>query len=641
MEAYPQGNQIERLLIAPYTQHRLKNLKARAGSLDWSQEYLDKWANVAQEYVRAIWDWSRDPDLLGRVITLPMEDFERVVQLWQLQVSVEAKHELWNEVVLDEYQLAHPSWTNMSVSQLSKELLFDKKWNLLKQGLSPKKFAIELRTLIEEQLDLDSTGLIDNEDAEFEWWQDELKLPRRYKDYPGQWKMFRDWIHNELPTKSGDLPAKILRITGAAPIRPFLNNAIVKIVDPTQGRIIRFWDLFAGAGGFTNGAVLAGLTPVFALEWDADAAATYRANWPNADVYVGAIEEWLADIKNGNLEIERPDLIIGGPPCQGFSGSGLMQGVLFEGHRVPQMTETIHLARPTAFALENVAAMGEKRFKSEVERVVRSLTDVGYTVTTGFVNPLDYGIPQNRERFFIVGSLEGEFYFPGVEFGDTLRPDRPYAPASTIGELFDHKRFGSPNAFVPTFSKMPTNPETGKSRWGDVEDAFYMSNIAGNKYLRALDWDGYMTHSLTRGTAQDWFDTKDKGYEYWCELSLIKQAKKTGQDVRERAKTWNITWDNRAARKDAVDRTPCPNTLFKRKLGTSTIARKTSHIPGASCLSWAECATLQGFPPNYNWRPEAYPNQPQKSSIFGQIGNAVPSVLGLYIGRALIEQELV
>lgn len=115
---------------------------------------------------------------------------------------------------------------------------------------------------------------------------------------------------------------------------------------------VRVLDLFAGAGGLSEGLRQAGFfRTVQAVEMDPEAAATYSLNHPEADVFVGPIQEWLAQGK-----VPPVDVIIGGPPCQGFSQLG-KQDVEDERNALwREYAKTIVLARPGYFLVENVAA---------------------------------------------------------------------------------------------------------------------------------------------------------------------------------------------------------------------------------------------------------------------------------------------
>ena len=160
-------------------------------------------------------------------------------------------------------------------------------------------------------------------------------------------------------------------------------------------------DLFAGAGGMTAGFVRAGFTPVLAVEVDADAAATYRANF--GDHVIAAPIETVDD----KQFVPGADVIIGGPPCQGFSPLGRMTGT---GRNAAlsglwrEYARVLRLVEPKAFVVENVPQFLRSQ---ECDLLTRYAEDLGYTVESGTLNAADFGVPQRRRRAILIGSRVG------------------------------------------------------------------------------------------------------------------------------------------------------------------------------------------------------------------------------------------
>lgn len=193
-------------------------------------------------------------------------------------------------------------------------------------------------------------------------------------------------------------------------------------------------DLFAGCGGLSLGLEQAGFVPVFVNELNDDARATYiqnrveRHEWlaePGfhaSDVkgmvldkkYLPALEKRLKDtfgIEHGEL-----DLLVGGPPCQGFSGIGHRRSYSVDKEQLPSnhlyqdMAAIIHRLRPRAFLFENVRGLLNSRWTSSGTKgeIWRDVFDTyraipGYTVSAQLVFAKDYGVPQNRPRILLVG----------------------------------------------------------------------------------------------------------------------------------------------------------------------------------------------------------------------------------------------
>ena len=164
-------------------------------------------------------------------------------------------------------------------------------------------------------------------------------------------------------------------------------------------------DLFAGAGGMTEGFRRAGFTPIFAVEIDADAAATYRANLGD-HVIAEPIERVLSD------RLPAADVIIGGPPCQGFSPLGRMSGNgtndKFNG-LWREFARVLQHIVPDVFVLENVPQL----LRSAEFRDLKLLAEgLDYRVDAEVLNAADFGVPQKRRRAIVIGSRVGPPRFP-------------------------------------------------------------------------------------------------------------------------------------------------------------------------------------------------------------------------------------
>lgn len=186
-------------------------------------------------------------------------------------------------------------------------------------------------------------------------------------------------------------------------------------------------DLFAGAGGMTLGFVRAGFDPIFAVEIDEAAARTYKANF-GSHVHDGPIE--LVDT------YPEADLIIGGPPCQGFSALGrdrddrsrsALNGLWKEYLRA--LTQV----RPKAFVVENVPPfLKSRQFATFLKRVAKDLPE--YSLVHGTMKAVEFGVPQKRIRGIVIGSRVGAPTWPKPTHG----PEKGMAYATVrdaIGDL--------------------------------------------------------------------------------------------------------------------------------------------------------------------------------------------------------------
>ncbi|MBI4897603.1 MAG: DNA cytosine methyltransferase [Actinobacteria bacterium] len=173
-------------------------------------------------------------------------------------------------------------------------------------------------------------------------------------------------------------------------------------------------DLFAGCGGMSLGFSATGrFESRFAVEWDEDAAETYRINFGD-HVFAGPIEE----VK----QFPVADIMIGGPPCQGFSalnmtGAGLERRSLWREYR-----RALLQVRPTLFVMENVPQLLQS---PEYASFIKSASRAGYHVEGKVLNAADFGVPQTRRRAIVIGSLLGAPPWP--------QPTHSPESSSTIG----------------------------------------------------------------------------------------------------------------------------------------------------------------------------------------------------------------
>lgn len=195
-------------------------------------------------------------------------------------------------------------------------------------------------------------------------------------------------------------------------------------------------DLFSGAGGFGVGLERAGGNrESVAVEADADCAATFRRNFSLATV----IE---SDVRDVGFRRRKADVLVAGPPCQGFSllnrrREGDPRRVLFN-----QVLRCADEVRPAIVVVENVASFAESE---EAEELRRALIARDYTVRIGVVNAADFGVPQRRRRALTVASSSG-LSLPW--------PQPTHGPVG--GDLPAHR------TVADAFALLPTKP-TGKA----------------------------------------------------------------------------------------------------------------------------------------------------------------------------------
>lgn len=175
-------------------------------------------------------------------------------------------------------------------------------------------------------------------------------------------------------------------------------------------------DLFAGAGGMSLGFDNAGFKNLLAVEFNKDFAETYKKNFPRHNLIVDDIknvtEKQIYDI----IKSEKVDVIIGGPPCQGFSIAGNIGRNFIDDARnrlFKEFVRFVKIIKPRMFVLENVAAMERHNKGKTIKEIVSSFKEIGYDIKYKVLNAVNYGVPQERRRIFIVGTLgENSFEYP-------------------------------------------------------------------------------------------------------------------------------------------------------------------------------------------------------------------------------------
>ncbi|MFP2896034.1 DNA cytosine methyltransferase [Corallococcus sp. 4LFB] len=214
--------------------------------------------------------------------------------------------------------------------------------------------------------------------------------------------------------------------------------------------------LFSGCGGFCEGVHLAGFDVRTAVEWDKFAAATYRYNFPETRLVEGDVRDFLRG--SGTKEraehgLDELDLLFGGPPCQGYSQIGTRKLTDERNDLYLEFVRVLARLKPRAFIMENVPNLLLLNKGHYKHLVLEALRGAGYSNTTVLrVVASDYGVPQERNRVFFIGTHD-RFEFPhNMEMFASnalarLRVKRPVTVWEAIGDL--------PKSVVPSGCVMP------------------------------------------------------------------------------------------------------------------------------------------------------------------------------------------
>lgn len=343
----------------------------------------------------------------------------------------------------------------------------------------------------------------------------------------------------------------------------------------TTSKSLTSVSLYSGAGGLDLGLAAAGVQAVFANDVDPVAVETHNKLFGSntaivGDIRVPEVQRELVRYFNGGA-----DLVVGGPPCQSFSVAGKMDPNDPRSLHVFDFLAVVKAVRPRAFIMENVKALAlNQRWQQTRNRLFRAADEMGYQTQLLLVNASHFGVPQARERMFMIGTLAGAPVRPiptSVEAPPTVR--------STLAGLPSYGYPGNDSRCTAKVT-LAKKPVIRKSPY---------AGMLFNGHGRPLNLDrpastlpASMGGNRTPIIDQDQLD--DSG-ESWVEGYHARLAS-----------------------------------------GKSPLRRVPSRLRR---ITVEEAAAIQTFPQAMHWAG-------RQSAQYRQIGNAVPPRLGYHIGQAVV-----
>lgn len=444
---------------------------------------------------------------------------------------------------------------------------------------------------------------------------------------------------------------------------------------------VRVLDLFAGAGGMTLGFEAAGARSIGAVEWNAAAALTWERMFggSGARLFGGPQRGDVNQLPVRELLDGLPaqvDIVVGGPPCQGFSqiGRAKLRSLLDTevhielGVRDPERNElyryflaVVGLARPLAFVMENVPGMRGLLGVDHAGRIAREAASLGYSVRYFLLNAADYGVPQTRWRLFFVGIRAdlGSFTIPRP-------PTRSHKHRLALPEAMALPD----DPWMLANAQIPSEPSARSpvSAWEALDDlprlrrhldgvrelpAVMEHRPLHSEYARLMrSWPG---HPMADFVEDHWFRWTPRDFRIFQEMAeddrypealRIANARLSAAVALRRMGGIEIDEQEMVAlRRQFIP--PYRNDAFAdkwRKLSmdepswtvTAHLSKDTySHIhydsSQARTITVREAARLQSFPDSFRFCGS-------NGDRFRQIGNAVPPLLARAIARNLIAQ---
>ncbi len=406
-------------------------------------------------------------------------------------------------------------------------------------------------------------------------------------------------------------------------------------------------DLFAGAGGFSLGMEQAGFDVLVAVEWDPIHACTYAYNFPQTQVICRSVTDiTVADINaaatlgwqkhrqmgcfsphttnfQGNQWNHQFDLVFGGPPCQGFSVMGKQNLDDERNSLIFHFLRIVCTLRPRFFVMENVPGLKSRKYKGLLAELESKFAAGGYWTKAICLNAVDFGVPQRRQRLFVIG---GRYPEDGVSLERHLQPvNFRTTVKDAIADLPD----------IDQFRELATGDEY-------LLDDEYLEKINTNAsdYIRFLRKQHspleQITPQLVSTTCTNHqgncFDLPDFSYPRHWNPKLLTCSMQTQHRESSRQRFTKLSYGELepVSRLRRLDWNGFSHTL---RAGTdSSRGRHTSPRPIHPLLprviSVREAARLHSFP---DWFRFHY----TKWHGFRQVGNSVPPLLAKGIGSAI------
>jgi DNA (cytosine-5)-methyltransferase 1 len=347
-----------------------------------------------------------------------------------------------------------------------------------------------------------------------------------------------------------------------------------------------FVSLYSGCGGMDLGFAQAGFMPVWANDIDPDAVDTYNRlskvedpRWLDAARRFEGHQAVCGDIRTvaHRLEPHMADLVIGGPPCQGFSVAGRMDPNDPRSKHVFDFLGVVASVKPKAFVMENVKALAANRRWADVIHALKERAGDTYDVELVVLNASHWGAPQARERMFLVGLPRSA---GGLQLPEPPTKDAPPSVRSAFASLPPFGQPGNDSACTAkvTLAKTPVKRKSP------------FAGMLFNGQGRPMDLDRPApTLPATMGGNR---------------TPIADMDQIEGRDP------WVVSYHRRVVIEGRPPLKALPAAARLRRLTVE------------------EAAAIQTFPRDVQW-------QGRLSAKFRQIGNAVPPVLAFHVAQAV------
>jgi DNA (cytosine-5)-methyltransferase 1 len=355
-----------------------------------------------------------------------------------------------------------------------------------------------------------------------------------------------------------------------------------------------FVDLFSGCGGFGLGAELSGFKNIASVDIDANLQYSYKLNFPNSKVYLADVSKLDKNFWSSAIGDIRPDLVIGGPPCQGFSRIGLGKPEDPRNTLISHFFRQVLLLNPKFFVMENVEGILDQKNQSILEEAINLVRGNYNLIGPIKINALDCGAATSRKRVLVIGCHK-DLSLPPIQERLILPTMHPVTVAEAISDL-------------PSPDTLASIANNGYDWWN------YNKENKPSKYAKELKKSApnvgakFAVDMLKAGLVSGVMRTKH------TEAVLRRFTQTPPGTVEEISRFPRLSWKGH-----------CP-TL---RAGTGSDkggfqAMRPIHPQEPRVITVREAARLQGFPDWFVFHPTIWHS-------FRMIGNSVSPIMSKYV----------
>ena len=336
-------------------------------------------------------------------------------------------------------------------------------------------------------------------------------------------------------------------------------------------RGLSFIDLFSGAGGFSCGLEMAGFNCELGVDFNKDAIETFKKNHPLSKSYCGDIKKLTNKKLSSIIDVPKIEMIVGGPPCQGFSTVGTGNPDDQRNNLFKEFLRIVKFVNPTYVVMENVTGLLAKKNEKSLHGIFRLFKKMGYQLNVKILSSDDYGVPEVRRRTIFIASKKNE---------NIIYPKKTHEITKvTVEEAFSNLRAANGQVY---------NHDLETCKVKDKLDLKRLKRIPEGRGIRyKKDEEELLTPSLKYGI--DWENIREKRFR---QAKLLRLNSKR----------------------------PSPTIMTHRH----SYYHPTEH----RLISAREAAAIQSFPNDFIFCGSI-------TSQWRQIGNAVPPRLAYCIGLAI------